>query len=306
LFDRKYCCDRHRKTARKLSARALRDANDADELEEPWLITAGPRVESRRSGNGTGFSPVSGLLLVVVIIFVVLVAPPSNSVSPTTRPQTRSFPFADRLQELIPGRPTTSFVEDFQAGLGDWQGRTDAVTGSSGWSWEGTRVQLGRLRLWTPTLKMSNYQVVFQGAIEEKAMGLTYRASDLDNYYASKISLGRGTNGERPEIIRFVMVDGKEYDRVALPLPVPLEKDVPYQVRVRVKADRFSTMINGQRVDTWRDDRHPSGGVGFFSEPGERASINWIRITDGEGLFDSLLSFSLVVTPQELLRAIPQ
>ena len=114
LFDRKYCCDRHRKTARKLSARALRDSSDTDELEEPWLVTAGPRGEDRRrTPSGTGFSPASGILLIVVIIFVVLVVPPSNRVSPTTSPRSRPFPLTDRLKNLLPGGPLFDITEDF-------------------------------------------------------------------------------------------------------------------------------------------------------------------------------------------------
>ncbi len=70
---------------------------------------------------------------------------------------------------------------------------------------------------------------------------------------------------------------------------------------VQVKGDRFSTMINGQVVDSWRDPRHAKGGVGFFSEPGEQAMVTWVRITDGNRLFDRLPSFSLMVTPQDLL-----
>ena len=153
---------------------------------------------------------------------------------------------------------------------------------------------------------MSNYQMVFQGEIERQAMSWAFRASNMDNYYATKIRLGQtGTAGERAEIERYVVVKGEKTDQVALPLPFPLAANTPYQVRLRVKADRFSTMINGQVVDTWRDERYKEGGVGFFTDPGEEALVSWVRITDGEGLFDRLLSFSLLVTPQDLLDTRP-
>lgn len=297
LFDSKYCCDRHRKTARKLSARALRDAHDADELEEPWLITAGLKGEGKRSVPGTGFSPASGILLIVVIIFVVLVAPPSNRFSPTARPLDRPFPLSDRLKNLLPGRPSLDFTEDFRGGLGDWIGRAGASAAAAGWDWEGNRVRLGNLRLWKPTVKMTDYRFLFQGEIETKAIGWAFRASDLNNYYAAKISLHEPNKIRRAEIIRYVVVDGRQTDRVTLPLPFQLEENKPYQVQVRIKADRFSTMINGQTVDTWRDERHRQGGVGFFCDPGEKALISWVQVTDGGDLLDRLLSFSLLVTP---------
>jgi len=306
LFDRKYCCDRHRRTARKLSARALRDAEDTEELEEPWLITAVPRNTDRDQSLGAGFSPVSGLLLIVVIILVVFVAPSSNRVSPTAAPQPRPFPFADQLEDLLRGAPASEFSEDFRTGLADWTEPLETKgTGSREWSWTATYARPSGLRLWRPTLEMTNYQLEFQGQIEEGAMSWAFRASDIENYYATKVILGSVGANRRAEIARYSMVDGERAGRVTLPLPFRIETGVPYQVLVRVKADRFSTTINGQVVDTWQDDRHTYGGIGFFSDPGERSLINWVRIANGPGLLDRLLSFSLLVTPRDVLLAVP-
>jgi hypothetical protein len=38
------------------------------------------------------------------------------------------------------------------------------------------------------------------------------------------------------------------------------------------------TSIEGQEVDRWTDDTLASGGVGFFSEPGEQARLYWMRL----------------------------
>ncbi|MCP5114214.1 MAG: hypothetical protein GY953_25575 [bacterium] len=284
-----------------MSARALRDAQDADELEEPWIVTAG-KPETKRA-SGTGFSPASGMLLLVIIIVVVLVAPPGK-VGGGGQSSTRSFStglnLPERIRTMLEGSPSFDFTESFESGIEDWLGQSGRSGSRGGWNWDNGRVQLGKLRVWKPTLTMSNYQMLFQGQIERKAMGWAFRATDLDNYYATKIAI-RGGGSARTEIERFVVVGGEKSDRVTLPLPVSLDRSTPYRVGVQVKGDRFSTMINGQVVDSWRDPRHAKGGVGFFSEPGEQAMVTWVRITDGNRLFDRLPSFSLMVTPQDLL-----
>ena len=47
-------------------------------------------------------------------------------------------------------------------------------------------------------------------------------------------------------------------------------------------------------------------GVGFFADPGERALIDWVRVTDGPGFLDRLFSFSLLVAPHDLVRPLPR
>ena len=272
-------------------------------MEEPWLVTAG-RPESKRMAPASGFSMGSGMLLLVVIIVVILVAPPNrggSSSSGGSRPLASKFTLPDSIQSMLQSAPSFDFTEDFRTGIGDWIGQGGRSSGRGGWNWDSGRVQLGKLRLWKPTLMMSNYQMVFQGQIERKAMGWAFRAGDLENYYATKVAIRSQGSSKRAEIIRYTVVDGEKSAPVALPIPFRLERGVPYQVQVRVKADRFSTMINGQVVDSWRDQTHPKGGVGFFSEPGENALVSWVRVTDGNRLFDKLPSFSLMVTPQDLL-----
>jgi len=64
-------------------------------------------------------------------------------------------------------------------------------------------------------------------------------------------------------------------------------------------------MVNGQVVDTWSDRRLSSGGVGLFAEAGEVASVRWVRISEGGGWLDRLLSFSLFIGPGDLLTIAP-
>ena len=303
LWDRKYCSDRHRRTARRLSARALRELEDFDDLEEPWLITPGLKDERKRA-SGSGVSPATGILLLVLIIFGVLIIPPERGSAPLAPPKRpRTFSIPPQIRQWIPGAPSVDYIDDFRSGLDDWV----AAAGSAarGWSREAGKVRLGDLRLWKPTLSMSDYQLVFQAEIESKAMGWAFRATDSRHYYATKLAVPGPGGPPRPEIVRYVMEGGKKKDLVQLPLPLHIKANTPYKVRVLVKDDRFTTAINGQIVDTWRDTRYAKGGVGFFAEPGERALVSWVRVNDAEGLLGKLFSFSLLIGPSELLMGPP-
>ena len=243
----------------------------------------------------------------LVIIFVVLVMPGGTSGSPNQSAQRRSFPFANQLRSLLDRNPSSEFSDDFRAGLEEW---TEVIEGSGrssrGPTWEGTYARFSGLRLWRPTLDMTDYQVYFQGEIETRAMSWAFRATDDGNYYATKVILDTASANHRAEIAHYSMVDGKAIGRVTLPLPFHIEPGTPYEVHVQVENDKFLTTINGQVVDTWRDNQHVHGGVGFFSDPGESALINWVRVTAGSGFLGRLLSFSLVVAPHDLVRPMPR
>lgn len=301
LWDQQYCSSRHRKTARRLSARALRDAQDFDDLEEPWLITPGLSDEKRKSGPG--ISPAGGILLLVLVIFVVLVAPPGGNSPPPPRPTARrSFKIPPQIRQLIPGAPSVDHTEDFRTGLDDWIGSLDST---NGWEHDAGKIRLGRLRLWKPTMSMADYQMIFQGQIETKAMGWAFRASSVDNYYATKIAIPGPGGPLRPEIVHYVVEAGQKTDLVQLPLPVSIEARIPYRIRVQVRDNRFATMVNGQVVDIWSDARHSSGGVGFFSDPGEEALVSWVRVNNAEGFFSRFFSFSILMGPADLMSGAP-
>jgi len=301
LWDRKYCSDRHRKTARKLSARAVRDSQDFDELEEPWLITTG-LPDERKKPSGVGVSPATGILLLVLAIFVVLVVPPGRNSAPAPKPRNRTSALFSQLRQLLPGAPSFDYQTDFRADLGDWVGGLS----NTDWTRTAGKISFSDMKIWKPTMTMVDYQMVFQGQIETRAMSWAFRATDVDNYYASKISVPGPGGPPRAEIIRYVVVGGEKTDRIELPLPIALQADTPYEVRVKVRNNRFSTTINGQVVDTWTDPRHRKGGVGFFSDsPGERALISWVRVNDAEGMFGGLFSFSLLIGPSELALGPP-
>ncbi len=302
LVDRQFCCRDHRNKARHAySARLARDLNNEEQsYEEEWLSPLQPKKRQ------SSFSAGSGLLLVVVATVLVLFLP-SQPDRPTAPPSymPKVPDLGDRFAQALPGKASLSLREDFRSDLRDWQSALGSL--KDGWTKRGNdSVEIGRLRLWKPSLAMADYNVHFQGQIEEKALGWAIRASDTKNYYATKIQIIRPDQWEGPqsamraEIVRYSVVDGKPVNKVRLPIPLTWDAKSVYNFHVRVKGDRFTTLVNDRVMDSWTDRRFRRGGVGFFADPGEQASLNWVTISDRETFFDRFLSFSFLIAPVDL------
>ncbi|MBM3814593.1 MAG: hypothetical protein FJW20_23450 [Acidimicrobiia bacterium] len=295
-MDRQFCSDDHRRKARHVySARLTRDLDSEDAFEDAWLVTSAPR---KKSG---GVGPASGILLVVAATVLVLFLPGGEdrpSAPPSYLPQVGKL--GDSLSRAVPGSRSVSLREDFRMDLRNWQSEINLL--KDGWTKSAGAVNIGSLRLWKPTLALTDYNMQFETEIERKAVNWAFRASNHENYYATKIQLNRSENGNpgRAEIIRYVMQNGKQLNKVELPIPVLMRADTAYEIRVRVKGDRFTTMVNGRLVDSWTDARFKRGGVGFFSESGEAATLRWVSVSDRESFLNRFLSFSFLIAPADL------
>ncbi len=181
----------------------------------------------------------------------------------------------------------------------NWQGAIDGLR--DGWQKVGSSVRVGNLKLWKPTLSLSDYNLAFEAQIQSKAVGWAFRASDAKNYYATKIAVTRsGTRGgvSRAEIIRYIVEDGRQVARSALPIPLSaVDDNSTYEVKTSVRGSKFPTMLNGQMVDQWADTRFHKGGIGFFSEAGEKATLNWVSVSEKENVLQRFLSFAFLVHP---------
>jgi len=301
LVDRQFCCDVHRKRARQVySARMARDLHYEESLDDGWL--------QKSEGGGTqkspsAFGPGSGVLLVVLSTLMVMFLPSTPTPGGKSGAQSYLPPVSgltDRLSRAFPSSKTSiSLREDFHMDLRNWQGAVPGL--ASGWSKVGNAVRVGELRLWKPTLALSDYNIEFSGEIESRAMSWAFRARDPRNYYATKIAVHRGEGGvgpnSRAEIIRYTMLNGNPINRVTLPIPIAAVPNMTYEVKMRVRGDRFTTMVNGQAVDSWSDRRLRRGGVGFFNDPGERSLLHWVSIAERESFLQRFLSFSFLVHP---------
>jgi hypothetical protein len=296
LVDRQFCCDTHRKRARQVySARMARDMYD-EAMDDGWLAN----TEKTSKSGSTAFGPGAGVLLVVLSTLMVMFLPTSPSPNGKGAAETYLPPVSgltDRLTRAFPSsKNSVSIREDFKLDFRNWQNGFAGM--ATGWAKVGNSVRVGELRLWKPTLALADYNIQFEGQIESRALGWAFRAKDQRNYYATKIAVHRGEgSSSRAEIIRYTMLNGAAINRVALPIPIVPTANMTYDVKMRVRGDRFTTMVNGQAVDSWTDRRLRRGGVGFFNEPGERSLLHWVSVSERESFLQRFLSFSFLVHP---------
>jgi hypothetical protein len=300
-FDNEYCCSEHRKLAKTDSSRDLRDAGHMyGEEDDEYTVMARPeqkkgQIKSKASFGG--FAILLGLFLLAMIWMPqgsqqAPVAPEKDSYTP--RPETYWSRFRENLPS--PGRASFDIGEDFHSGLKDWN-LSGLGGGSSSWVVQAGSVRPRELRFWTPSMKLKDYDLDFQAQIEQRAIGWAFRAKDVHNYYAAKIVLERPAPFPVSEIVRYAVVNGEEQARTQLPLPMQLQKGTFYKVRVHIKGDRFVTSVNGAVVDTWTDRRLRAGGVGFFTDAGEEASIMAVRVSEDRSLIERLFVPALFVHP---------
>ncbi len=304
LRDRHFCSEDHRKKYSK-SARALREAEDLygfDEIPETsWRVVTADRPEDKSDRKaGVGTTIFVGLAVVVlVLVFSQLhtnsPGPKIISALPDTNPHPNQGGFGQMIGNLIQNQTSGTLRDDFHTGLSGWEGLRSS---SSDWNTEAGEVRPASLRLWKPSTSLTNYELEFQGHIDRKSMDWAFRAADLHNYYATKLVMTRPGPLPNAGLVRFVVLDGRERERVELPLPLTLERGVDYRVRVSVRGDRFLTSVNGQLISSWMDSRISRGGVGFFSEDGESSVLKWVSVSERDSFIARLTShFSLITLP---------
>ena len=306
LKDQHFCCDEHRRKLTSKSARALREAEDLYGFEEAqlptWRVVTRSKPEDksdRKAGLGTTiFVGLAVVLLVIALSQLPMNAPaPKAAVSPLpdTSPQGGSGGLGQIISNLIQNKGSGTLRDDFHSGFGNWEGLGSAA---AAWSTEGSEVRPTSLRLWKPSTSLSNYELEFMGQIDRKSMDWAFRAADLHNYYATKLVITKPGPLPNAGLVRFIVLDGRERERVELPLPLTLERGVDYRVRVSVRGDRFLTSVNGQLISSWTDDRISRGGVGFFSEDGESALLKWVSVSERDSFLGRIAShFSLLAFP---------
>ena len=200
------------------------------------------------------------------------------------RPQVAPKGFAGSLpwrgmsiRQWMSQRATRDFADDFRAGLNQWKGVQAKWPKSWSYSTDGF-IHPGQLALYRPSVPLSDYRFEFMAQIESKSVDWVVRAHDADNYYALKFTVLEP--GPRPIVamVRYPVIEGSKGARVLTPLRMMIHANTPYRVTVDVKGNRYRAYIEGQEADFWTEDRLKTGGVGFFSETGERARVYWVKL----------------------------
>ena len=293
MRDREFCCDEHRRRMRNISARVAR--LDEEPYEPFWPVLSGdPKPTQHQTAAG------SSVLFLLVLVGAVIIGTSGDKLQ-TAVATASSESGARSFAGFLRSQGAVKYTDDFEGTLSEWTG-----SAKDGWASENGFVRPGRLRIWTPTKNMSDYQFEFAGQIEKKAVGFAFRATDPKNYYGTKIVIARPGPLARAELVRYAVIDGATKLRTSLPLPTVVLPDTTYRVQVNVKGEHFSTYLNGQVVDTWADGTLRAGGVGLFSDPGESALVSWVSLSSRDGALSHVLSyfgFIMPARPSEMLLA---
>lgn len=305
LRGQRFCCRDHRIKYYQ-SARAQREAEDLYGFDETngtsWreVTAVRPEDKSERKAGMASLIFVGMAALVAVVAFSQF---PGRSAAPraavSALPDTGLHPtqsgFGHLISNLIESKASGTLRDDFHSGISGWEGLKAARLD---WGFSGGEVRPASLKLWKPSTALSNYELEFMGHIDRKSMDWAFRAPDLHNYYGAKLEMTRPGPLPNAGLVRFVVLDGRERERVELPLPLTLERGVDYRIRVSVRGNRFLTSVNGQLISSWMDNRISRGGVGFFSEDGESSVLKWVSLSERDSFLARMAShFSLLAVP---------
>jgi hypothetical protein len=309
MMDQQYCSAEHRKEARLASAQALRDE---DELE-PWSVAKNRKKNLGKTPASAGqtasvfaFLTVGALLLAAVM----LPGPSGSAPQPSLDQAVNRGPIdrvGDAFSNLVRSQAPITLHDDFTKGLKDWTTvvmrnapKVDDMKIASGGA---NIVHPGNLRIWNRSVSLQNYQMEFKGVLEKKSLSWAFRASDAKNYYATKIIITKPGPLPNAGLVRYVMMNGRVWDPVQLPIPVTLERGGNYKVRVSVQDDRFITYLNGQVISSWSDKRLHRGGVGFFSDEDDPQKVDWVSLSERDSFLGRVLAhFSMIVMPGAQLQ----
>jgi hypothetical protein len=306
LVDQQYCCTQHRQEARLASAQALRDEEDV----ELWAVSKTKRKPPKYGTSAGQTASIFAFLTVGALLIAALMMPGSTAGGGAAFPTVSLDPgvkrgifqrSSDAISDLVRSRAPITLHHDFHSGWAEWASvnlhRVDdprKVDDPRGW----LSASAPTLRIWKRSTTLQNYQMEFSGQIEKKSLSWAFRATDEKNYYATKLLITKPGPLPNAGLVRYVVMNGREWDRVQLPLPLTLERGGNYRVRVSVQDDRFITYLNGQVISSWSDKRLHRGGVGFFSDQEDPQKVAWVNLSERDSILGRMLAhFSLIMMP---------
>ncbi len=179
------------------------------------------------------------------------------------------------LQHGISTRAGVNLSEDFRSGLENWVGQGGA---SDSWTFDETGfVKPGKIAIYRPSIGLNDYTMEFLAQLDKKALSWILRARDSRNYQAVKLVVSKP--GPLPTLLlrRYVVLNGREMAHKDTVLPITLRGDTMFNVMAEARGGDFSVRIQGRLVDSWTENRLPTGGIGFFTARGESSRIRWVH-----------------------------
>jgi hypothetical protein len=181
------------------------------------------------------------------------------------------------IRRTIANRAALKIGDGFRS-MDHWDGEAQARP--AGWTRHPDGyVKTGALALFHPSLKFTDFRLEFFGQIETKSIGWTVHSTNTMNYHAMKLTVVEA--GLRPfvALVHYNVVGGKSGHRTQTPLNIMVHNNRPMQFAVDVRGSSVVTSIDGEEVDSFIDSTLVAGGVGFFSDAGERARLFWMRVS---------------------------
>ena len=300
MVDQQYCCSAHRQEARSASAALARDEDD----QEPWSVSKSHNKKPSKPASASQTASIFAFLTVGALLVAALLMPsgggsaiPAVSLDPTVK-RGLIERFGDVIGGAVRSTAPVTLHHDFSTGWSDWSVANLHVPTSLDDPHRLASVSLPSLRIWERSTALQNYQLEFSGEIEKKSLSWAFRATDAQNYYATKLLITRPGSIPNAALARYVVMNGREWDRVQLPLPLTLEKGGNYRVRMTIQDDHFITFLNGQVISSWSDNRLRRGGVGFFADDQDPQQVAWVSLSERDSLLGKVLTyFSLFVMP---------
>lgn len=319
LVDKQYCSAEHRKEARMASAQAVRDEEDT----ETWAVErsrARAERDNRKNPSAGQTASILAFLTVGGLLVAALLIPSPDGGSRPAFPTVSLDPsvsqgffgqLGDSLSSMVRSSGPVTLEQNF-----DWTFGSSSTAGElTDWitvqasniddprDWGGAGNKLASLRLWDRSSAMHNYQMDFQGSMEKNSLHWVVRAADGANFYATKLLMTRPAPQPNAAVMRYAMVGGEASEMLQLPFPGVLERDKPYRISVTVQDSVITTYLDGQRISRFNDNQLADGGVGFFDDPNDPQSIDWVTVSERDSFLGRMLShFSLVLTPHQPRR----
>jgi hypothetical protein len=281
FVDGEFCCDDHRQSF---------EANPVG-LPQKAETARDDRPASRHWLAATWQSAPRDLKLVSLLLPVLLAVAVTGAI-PKVPVQELAPQNLDRVQsqvqkvvqvqwktmnQTISDRAAVAFADDFRSGLDAWESRSNLTRS---WSYDAAGfVRPGPLAVFKPTVDLTDYRFEFLGEIDQKAIGWAFRAQDLNNYYAMKFVVEKPGPLPLIRMVRYAVINGKEGPHVDKPLPLTVRPDMLYRIQVDARGGDFTILAQGQVIDFWSDNRLRHGGVGFFSNRGERSRLRWVEVS---------------------------
>ena len=190
------------------------------------------------------------------------------------------------MREALQSRASIHLEHDFSKGLNGWVGAGDWTT-----TWKRNPagfVGPGQLAIYKASQQLSDYHFEFLGQINGRSIGWVFRAADLQNYYATQLTITQSGNLPGAALVRYQVIGGQETGRVQIPLHIVLQSGQPIHIQEDVAGGGFTTSVEGEAVDSWTDDRLRAGGVGFFGTEDGTPSVYWIKVSNNDDFWGKL------------------